>query len=164
MRNGYALCTRAGLDAITEHLSTLKPAQLDILRGKLCIGIHHNVEVTDADGENHPFVSQAFCSALPVAYSPLSAHCWQAFASLVLEAAYEATMMSAVLKAQSGASNVVFLTRLGGSAFGNGDSWINDAMSRALSMMSSVGLDVRIVSHSKPSTAITELANRFRLY
>ena len=38
-------------------------------------------------------VSQAFCSALPVSYNPHipSVH-WKAFALLVLEAAYEATM------------------------------------------------------------------------
>jgi hypothetical protein len=39
MQNGYALCTRAGLDAIAEHLGALQPKQVDILRGKLCIGI-----------------------------------------------------------------------------------------------------------------------------
>jgi hypothetical protein len=31
-RNGYALCTRSGLDAITEHLGKLQPDQIDILR------------------------------------------------------------------------------------------------------------------------------------
>ena len=51
MQNGYALCTRAGLDAIAEHLGALQPEQIDILRGKLCIGMHRDVEVTDAAGE-----------------------------------------------------------------------------------------------------------------
>ena len=59
MQNGYALCTRAGLDAITQHLRTLRPEQIDILRGKLCIGVHSDVEVTDAEGEHRPLVSQA---------------------------------------------------------------------------------------------------------
>jgi hypothetical protein len=44
MRNGYALCTRAGLDAIAEHIRSLKPEQVDILRDKLCIGIHRDVK------------------------------------------------------------------------------------------------------------------------
>jgi hypothetical protein len=39
---------------------------------------------------------------------------WEAFGSLVLQAAYEATMAAAVLNAQRGASNVVLLTELGG--------------------------------------------------
>jgi hypothetical protein len=125
MRNGYALCTRAGLDAIAEHLGALQPQQVDILRGKLCIGVHRGVEVTDAAGEHRPVVSQVFCSALPVAYTGVPPSHWEAFASLVLQAAYEATMSTAVLNAQRGASNVVLLTRLGGGAFGNDDRWID---------------------------------------
>jgi hypothetical protein len=64
MENGYALCTRSGLDAITDLLARCRPDEIDELRGHLRIGLHHDVEVTDAD---HPFpiVSQAFCSALP---------------------------------------------------------------------------------------------------
>jgi hypothetical protein len=39
MQNGYALCPRVGLDAITQHLRALQPEQVEILRGKLCIGV-----------------------------------------------------------------------------------------------------------------------------
>jgi hypothetical protein len=73
-----------------------------------------------------------------------SAH-WKPFASLVLEAAYEATMLAAVLNKQRGASNVVLLTLLGGGAFGNEAEWINAAIRRALAMMSGFGLDARLV-------------------
>ena len=100
MRNGYALCSRAGLDAIADHLGALQQEQVDILHGKLCIGVHRDVEVTDAAGEHRPLVSQAFCSALPVAYTRVSPSYWEAFASLVLQAAYEATMSAAVLNAR----------------------------------------------------------------
>jgi hypothetical protein len=104
MQNGYALCARTGLDGIAEHLSALSPDQLDILRGQLRIGIHRDVEVTDTEGERRPLVSQAFCSALPVAYTRVPPSHWEAFASLVLEAAYEATM--------SGQNSVVSLSGL----------------------------------------------------
>ena len=83
MKNGYALCTAAGLGAITKHLGALQLEQLDILRGKLCIGIHWDVEVTDASGEHRPVVSQAFCSALPVAYTDVQPLQWEFFASPV---------------------------------------------------------------------------------
>jgi hypothetical protein len=131
MQNGYAQCTRSGLDAITDHLGALQPEQVDVLRGKLCIGIHRDVEVTDAAGKHWPLVSQAFCSALPVNYnrSVLRPH-WEAFGSLVLQAAYEATMLAAVLNARRGVSNVVLLTELGGGAFGNDLAWIHGAMRR----------------------------------
>ncbi len=161
MQNGYALCTRAGLDAIAEHLGALQQEQVDILRGKLCIGVHRDVEVTDAAVEHRPLVSQAFCSALPVAYTRLPLSHWEAFASLVLQAAYEATMSAAVLNAQRGASNVVLLTQLGGGAFGNHDDWIHAAMRRALEMMSGFALDVRLVSYGTPLRAIQQMAGDF---
>jgi hypothetical protein len=65
MRNGYALCNQAGLEAISAYLVSLRSDELDALRGKLCVSVHTDVEVTDAPGENRPAVSQAFCSALP---------------------------------------------------------------------------------------------------
>ena len=141
MQNGYALCTPAGLDAIADHLGKLDADEVDELRDKLCIGIHRDIEVTDAAGnERPPLVSQAFCSALPVAYTRIPHSQWQAFASLVLQAAYEATMWAAMHNAQRGASNVVLLTTLGGGAFGNDEKWIHDSMLRALRMMAKTTL------------------------
>jgi hypothetical protein len=62
------LCHQAGLETITVHLARLSPHELDALRAKLCIGGQIDVEATEASGEPRPLVSQAFCSALPVAY------------------------------------------------------------------------------------------------
>jgi hypothetical protein len=159
MRNGYAICARTGLDATSALLGKLPPDQVDALRGQL--GIHRDVEVTDADGEHLPVVSQAFCSALPVAYGRIPYSHWKAFASLVLEAAYEATMLAAVLNKQRGGSNIVLLTLLGGGAFGNADDWIHEAIRRALRMMSSFALDVRLVSYGKPSSTVQQLMTDF---
>ena len=75
--------------------------------------------------------------------------------------AYEATMLTAVLNKQRGASNVVLLTLLGGGAFGNEAEWINAAIRRALAMMSSSGLDVRLVSYGTPSREILQIAKDF---
>ena len=63
MRNGYALCSSSGLDAISALLGRLPPDQVDALRGKLRIGIHSHVEVTDADGEQRPVVAHRSPSA-----------------------------------------------------------------------------------------------------
>jgi hypothetical protein len=157
MRNGYALCSSVGLDAISVLLGRLPPEQVDALRGKLRIAIHRDIEVTDAVGEPRPVVSQAFCSALPVAYSPVAPAHWEAFASLILEAAYEATMLAAVLNKQRGGSDVVLLTLLGGGAFGNADDWIHKAIQRALTTMSDFALNVRLVSYREPSDAVLKL-------
>jgi protein-tyrosine phosphatase len=161
MRNGYALCTRAGLDRIAEHLRALRPEQVDILRGKLHVGVHPDVEVTDADGENRPLVTQVFCSALPVAYADVPISHWGPFASLILEAAYEATLWAAVLNAQRGASNIVLLTSLGGGAFRNSDRWIFAAIRRALQMVAALDLEVRLVSYGTPPQAMIQIAEDF---
>jgi hypothetical protein len=161
MRNGYALCTDAGLAAIAAHLRPLNPDGLETLGGKLRIGIHRDVEVTDAEGAIRPSVSQAFCAALPVAYSQVPAAHWRQFASLVLDAAYEATLWAAVLNARRGASNIVLLTSLGGGAFGNDDGWIDAAMRKALKKVAGFGLDVRLVSYGSPSPELLRLAEDF---
>jgi hypothetical protein len=147
MRNGYALCTSKGLAAISAYLRGTTDEERDELRSLLRIGVHRDVEVTDGDGPDRQVVTQAFCSALPVAYSPIPipSEQWQSFAELVLEAAYEATLWAAVLNTQHGASNIFLLTRLGGGVFGNDAAWIDAAMQRALRMAKDFDLDVRLV-------------------
>ncbi|HRZ52796.1 MAG TPA: hypothetical protein P5284_06440, partial [Candidatus Contendobacter sp.] len=64
---------------------------------------------------------------------------------LVLEAAYEATLLAGILNARRGVSNRVLLTRLGGGAFGNDPTWINDAINRALARVGDCGLQILAV-------------------
>ncbi len=161
MRNGYALCSAEGLSAIGSYLRTQGAAGVDALRALLRIGVHSDVEVTDGERARGQIVSQAYCSALPVAYTRVPAIRWQPFAELVLEAAYEATLWAAVLNARRGASNIVLLTRLGGGAFGNDDAWIDAAMRRALTMVQDFGLDVRLVSFGAPSPSMLGLEKAF---
>ena len=86
---------------------------------------------------------------------------WAPFASLVLDAAYEATLLAAVLNASRGASNVVLLTLLGGGAFGNDPAWINAALRRALRIAGTYALDVKLVSYGSPAPEIVEIAAEF---
>ena len=65
--------------------------------------------------------------------------------ALVLEGAYEATLLAAALTAARTGSRLVFLTRLGGGAFGNDAAWIDTAMARAFDCVRDLGLDVRLV-------------------
>lgn len=146
MQNGYALATSEGLAAIAALLSTASDDLRDTLRGHLAIGLHRDVEVTDVSDAPRPRVSQAFCSALPVAYSTLPPQDWEPFARLVLEAAYEATLLAAGEQVTRGGSRTVLLTRLGGGAFGNKGDWIDAALDRALGIVQYAGLDIRIVS------------------
>lgn len=146
MRNGYALCTKEGLTAIDEVVASLDATSVDTLRCLLRIGVHADVEVTDEPETPGQSVTQAFCSALPVRYQPsVPKALWATFARLVLEAAYEATLLSALENLARGGSPKVYLTRLGGGAFGNDDRWINDAIVRALQLACDWPLDVHIV-------------------
>jgi hypothetical protein len=86
MRNGYALCSRSGLEAISGHLASLAENQIDELRGHLSIGLQRGVEMTDGVSRPGQLVSQAFCSALPVAYTNVERRQWSPFARLILEA------------------------------------------------------------------------------
>lgn len=162
MQNGYALAKRPGLQLIAQHLAKLEASEIDALRAKLVIGIHSDVEATEADKPLRPLlVTQAFCSALPVAYSGIAPMEWRQFAILVLEAAYEATIWASVLNAQRGASNIVFLTFLGGGAFGNEEEWIASAIQRALERVRDVELDVRLVCYSSPPPYARQLVRAF---
>jgi len=105
-------------------------------------------------------VSQAFCSALPVAYCSPAPRYWETFARLILESTYEATIWAAVLNAVSG-SNIVLLTSVGGGAFGNEETWIEDALRRALLLASSFDLDVRLVSYDRPTETFLRLRREF---
>ncbi len=160
MQNGYALCTDEGLRAIVDLLDGAEEDLRDGLRGRQAIGLHRDVEVTEA-GAGRRRVSQAFCSALPVGYSSLHQQDWEPFGRLVLEAAYEATLLAAAEQAAAGGSSRVLLTRLGGGAFGNADAWIDDAVERALGVVEHAGLDISIVCHRHVGPGVRAIVDRW---
>lgn len=156
-RNGYCLPSRETLDAINGHLSSAAPEQVDALAARLRVGVHADVEVTDGPASPGPLVTQIFCSALPLGYARHHPECWEAFARMVLNAAYEATLLQAVLNAQRGASNIVLLTSLGGGAFANPISWVHDAIRHAVQKVGHYDLDIRLISRKEPSAEMHEL-------
>ena len=156
VRNGYALPTPATLRAIAATLAACDPGRIDALRGLLRIGLHRGAEVTASGPGQGQRVSQAFCSALPVAYGQGSTQDWEPFARLVLEASYEATLAAAAENAAIGGSPTVFLTLVGGGVFGNERDWILDAIYRALGTVEQA-LDVAIVSYAGVSADLVAL-------
>lgn len=161
MSNGYALCTEAGLRAISATLTEAAEPVRDGLRGQLAIGLHRNVEVTDHDGPDRRLVSQAFCSALPLGYSRLPQAQSEPFARLILEATYEATLLAAAEQAGAGGSNVVLLTRVGGGVFNNHPGWIDNAIERAAGLVEDAGLDIRIVCHRDVGPGVRRIVQRW---
>lgn len=159
MQNGYAMASRDGLIEITKRLRTANDAERDALRKLLRIGIQWNTQVTLKGSDQ--LVSQAYCSALPVAYSNHSPGLWEDFARLVLEASYEATFCAAILNSQRTGNNRVYLTLVGGGAFGNETHWIMDAIARALRIYKDWDLDVAVVSHGRSNKSVQQLIKQF---
>lgn len=158
MRNGYALASHSGLVEISNRLRASSERELDELRQLLRIGIQWDTQVTLNDSKH--IVSQAYCSALPVAYSHHSSNLWAEFARLVLEASYEATICTAVLNSIRNENNRLFLTLLGGGAFGNETDWIMRGIQRALNLYKHVDLDVAIVSYGSSKGYVQQLVNQ----
>ncbi|MBK5914474.1 hypothetical protein [Rhodocyclus purpureus] len=163
MRNGYALADTETLQTLKATLEAASAMELDALRARLRIGLHWDVEVTARGAPQEDTVSQAYCSALPVSYNRDSApELWQAFARLVLEAAYEATLLAGILNAaRPGGSNSVYLTLLGGGVFGNRREWITDAIRRALDHVREQALDVCLVSYGQVPVDLKGLARDY---
>jgi hypothetical protein len=155
MRNGYALPTREGLEEINSRLHKMSEGELDEVRAKLKVGVHSDVQVTLNDCTH--VVTQVYCSAMPVAYTRHSSELWRVFAQLILDAAYEATFCAAAINAPRTGNKSLYLTMLGGGAFGNQESWIIAAIRRSLDLFRNRDLNVRIVSFRRPNQSLREL-------
>ena len=160
MRNGYALPSTAGLQEIYERLRAMSDSDRDALGQNLRIGVHRDTQVTLAQCQHT--VSQAYCSALPVAYCSHRTQLWEPFARLILDAAYEATFCAAILNSLRTGNRRVFVTLLGGGAFGNESDWIFAALERSLIRFASVNLDLAIVSRGASNSRVRKLAERSR--
>jgi len=159
MQNGYALGTAEGLASINQHLNSISEPDCDKIRSSLRIGLQEGTEVTIR--KTLHCVTQAYCSALPVAYSPFSEEIWESFAQLILEAAYEATLCAGALNAAATGNNQIFLTLLGGGAFGNDEDWILKAIARALDLFRDIDLSVSVVSFGKSNREVASFVRRY---
>ncbi len=156
MVNGYALPSSKGLESLNERINRLDASERDELRASLRVGFQLDTQVT-LNGLSH-VVSQAFCSAMPVSYTEHSTELWAPVAILILEAAYEATICASIENAARTGNNRLFLTLLGGGAFGNELKWILDSIHRAISLYRDGGLDVAIVSYGRSRPLVKQLA------
>ena len=75
-------------------------------------------------------------------------------------AAYEASLLAAVINASRTGVNTVHLTLLGGGLFGNDDVWILGAIEGAFLKTKPHGLDIRIISFRQPKAGVAGLIQR----
>ena len=97
-----------------------------------------------------------YCSALPVAYSTLDEELWAEFSKLILEATYEATFYAALENYNKTKNNKVFLTLVGGGAFGNSNEWIFEAIAKSVKKFAKTPLDIKIVSYKTSNPDVIE--------
>ena len=171
MSNGYMLSKRkSSIREISELIDNDDDLHNQII-GRLRVGVHWNTEVeqrknrcgTNSDDNNNnsavdevksTHVCQVFSSAAPISYDKLSRPSdWASFATAILEGTYEATLAVAAVIAEKEQRRVnVFLTSVGGGAFGNSTIWIERALRRALKLYEHYPLDVRLVCYgTKPA-------------
>lgn len=146
VKNGYVWPTAAQLVQATDVIQAADADERDRLAGTLAIGVQADTEVTWMNAGHT--VTQAFCSALPIAYlHTLRDAPWEPLARLVLDAAYEATMAAAAVTASRTGNRVAYLTRIGAGAFGNPVAWVNASIDRAVDRASAYGLELRLVTY-----------------
>ncbi|MEM6293201.1 MAG: hypothetical protein AAGA54_18145 [Myxococcota bacterium] len=158
VRNGYAF---SDADRLARSGPALAAAGRETFIDRLRIGVQTRAQVTFARRFVEPaapsFVSQAFCSALSVGYDREPASAWAPLATAVLDGAYEATLHAARAGVRDGTcSGVVWLTFLGGGAFGNDPAWIAAAIARALRVGGDASLDVRIAHYREINASLRE--------
>lgn len=149
------------------HWNTEVSMEEGSLYESACVGRHRmKIGNCDADSKMSTMpvqkVCQVYTSALPISYSRTKATDWEAFARVVLESAFDSTLAVAALlsKGRAPANEAgdtsskservkVFLTCIGGGAFGNPRSWISDAISKALVTYQHAPLDVYLVHYGR---------------
>lgn len=170
MRNGYLMPSKRGTMGALGGRLRADQALADAVVSSLRVPVHWSTETAAPrrkDREPH-MVCQVFNSAVPVAYTKTLATSseWRPFAQLVLNGAYEAVLLIAAIKAREEQRRVpVFLTCVGGGAFGNRSMWIAAALERALKLVRDEPLDVNLVFYRRlPSNSnhFQKLAKAFR--
>jgi hypothetical protein len=157
VKNGYCLPnTHESMASLNVKLGQ-DESLVKALREMIKVGIHWSTEVTKtttkktSNDYNPHRVCQIFVSACPVAYTKSTKSTdWRPFASLVLDSVYESTLAaSALLAVQRNERVRVYLTSVGGGAFGNRTQWISSAVLRALSLFMDFPLDVYMVNYNQ---------------
>lgn len=158
VRNGYAFSDAQRLAGATAALQRIgRESFIEAMR----VGVQAGVDVTFAsrfvEPETPARVNQAFCSALSCGYDRSPRDAWAPLATAVLDAAYEATLLAARVGVQAGTcSGKVWLTFLGGGAFGNDPDWIANAIARAIRVAGDASLEIHIAHYRRVDMQMRE--------
>ena len=161
VKNGYLMIdTEDTLEAIDFYLQELGSKGQSELGNHLNIGTLTNTVPTSTNwGQNllenaKHTVNLAFCSSVPIQYC-INLHPtmkeWELLVSVITRASFDCVLAFAAKNAKDNDKKEgkakVFLTLLGGGAFGVYWAWILDALSESLHRHSDLGLSVTLVLH-----------------
>jgi hypothetical protein len=159
MENGYLMPTQKGLSEIAKKLED-QPDLFQKASDLLKVGFHPKTQVT-VENCTHT-VAQVYCSALPVSYNDMPQTVWEPFARLILEAAYEATLCAGIINTRITGNNTVYLTLLGGGAFGNQTQWITDAVNKGLEKYQKYDLKIVFISYGRSDLRLNQILNNWK--
>ena len=156
VKNGYIESSNSRLKRLNEFLQNGVISEEELV-SLLRIGVQEDTKVTDNSSLDVQ-LTQTYNSAISIGYSTVATYYWEPIARIVLKASYEATMLVGLIKAieawkQNKPAPPIYLTKVGGGVFRNDNTWIIDAMKRAIhrvgqyqhSFAGDGELDVRIV-------------------
>lgn len=155
IRNGYTQSTTEGLTKLSKKFD-------DMISDGTMKGVLDAVKIGVVWDAEAPFemryrcckpgstqiLCQTYCSAVSCAYTSIKNHLWEPLARLALDGAYEATLWAGVINKSRNGCGDVYLTKLGGGAFGNDDQWIIDAIANAVHALNGYELNVVVVHYS----------------
>ena len=165
MKNGYLLPTQpSSLKALNVKLA--EGSTDEVVTSAMRLGVHWETEVSkpkkgDQDGHR---VCQVFSSAVPVSYAKsTTSQDWAPLACAILNAQYEGTLaVAAILAKQRQCRVPVYLTSVGGGAFGNRSLRVVHALERAMAIHKDAPLDVRLVHYMRiPKGDFSGLEKKF---
>jgi hypothetical protein len=156
VRNGYAESTKENLEKLNKELEDDK--KREEAKRRIKVGIQRGTVVTCTQDDNKNWrkaksenvVTQVYVSAIPLGQymsEGTTNELWTPLAKMVLEAAYEATLLVAAdLKKKA------VLTYVGNGVFDNEDKWIAEAIKKALGELKGSGLEVVINEYTEDQT------------
>jgi hypothetical protein len=148
VNNGYAESTKEKLEKLNDVLKEAN--NREEAKKRIKVGIQRETVVTctqDKDknwlkSARNNVVTQVYVSAIPLGMyvsKGTNDDLWRPLAEMVLEAAYEATLLVAL-----GLKKKAVLTYVGRGVFANQDEWIAGAINKALRALSGSGIEVVI--------------------
>lgn len=180
IQNGYSFSDEQSLRSfnseLKEHWST--ESKRDELLASVRVGVQARTAVTFSrrfvpfDSEQPEIlVNQVYCSALSCGYAGVDNSYWEPLACIILDACYEATLLSSLVSAASSdladGNHKVFLTFIGGGVFRNERHWIAKAIGTAIGKVEKVcpsgGLDIFICHYRRINDEMRDMIESARL-